>query len=156
RQEAAREQAADTQAFLDSLAPKQQVLANRLTTAQTFGTLRQQIAINKQIVAEDLAEIKAIKDRIRHLKLHGAALRAARDAIAALNQAIFQTRNEIAQLQEQRKQAAIDARQSHLEAQLAIAETTKSTKDDIAAEKALIAFDEAQIRRLKALKKAGK
>jgi len=63
-----------------------------------FGNTKQIIAANKAIVAADKAEINAIKDRIAHLHLHGAALKIAQAAIAQLNQEIFNTRNAIAQL----------------------------------------------------------
>jgi hypothetical protein len=150
---AAQAQEDATQAFIDQFSGKQQRLQNRLTNAQLFGNALQQIAINKQIVAADRAEINAIKDRIKHLRLHGDALKIAQAAIKALNQEIFNTRNAIAQLQAERKQAAVDARQAHLEAMLSIAETTASTRDDVAAQRALIRFDNAQIKRLLALKK---
>ncbi len=153
---AAQAQTDATQAFLDSFSGKRGRLDNRLATAAQSGTAKTQIALNKLIVSTDKAEISAIKDRITHLKLHGDALKIAKAAIQTLNQEIFNTRNAILQLQADRKQAIVDARQSHLEAQLAIAETTKSTADDRRAEKALIAFDQAQIRRLSALKKRGK
>ena len=152
-EDAAKAQADAIQAFIDSFSSQQTRLQNRLSKAQLLGNAKQQIEINKQIVAADRAEINAIKARIRHMHLHGDALKIAQQAIAALNQEIFNTRNAIQQLVAQRQQAIIDARQSHLEAQLAIAETTASVKDDRAAEKALIAFDRAQIARLRALKK---
>lgn len=151
--QAAQTQADATQAFIDSFAGQQQRLQNRLSRAQVSGTAKQQIALNKAIISADKDEIDAIQARIRHLKLHGDALKIARAAIQALNQEIFNTRNSILELQAQRKQALVDARQAHLEAQLAIAETTASTKDDTAAEKALIKFDQAQIRRILAIKR---
>lgn len=154
--DAAKAQAEATQAFIDAFSGKHDRLENRLSTAQLSGTANTQIAINKAIIVADKNEISAIKDRIRHLKLHGDALKAAKAAIATLTQEIFNTRNAIIQLNADRKQAIVDARQSHLEAQLAIAETTTFTKDDTAATRALIAFDNVQIARLKALKKAGK
>jgi hypothetical protein len=151
--DAAQAQADATAAFIASFAPKRQRLANRLATAEDLGTAKQQIALNKLIVATDAAEIKAIQARIRHLHLHGDALKAAKTEIERLNQEIFETRNAILQLQAARKQNLVDARQAHLEAQLSIAETTASTKDDVAAQKALIKFDQQQIRRILAIKR---
>jgi hypothetical protein len=152
-QDAARAQAEATQAFIELFTARQQQLQNRLTTAQTFGTIRQQIAANRAILAADQAEIRAIREFIAKKHLHGEALKAALAEIKRIQQEEFNTRNAIRQLQASRRQAIIDARQSHLEAQLSIAETTASTRDDVAAERALKRFDEAQIARLKALKK---
>jgi len=151
--DAARAQQQATQEFIDSFAGRRQRLENRLTTAETSGTAKQEIALNKAIVRADKDEIDAIKDRIRHLKLHGDALKTAKATIATLVQEIFNTRNTIAQLAAARKQNLADARQSHLEAQLSIAETTASTQDDVAAQKALIKFDQQQIRRILAIKR---
>lgn len=152
-QDAAQAQAEATQAFIDQFSGKQERLDNKLTSAQLSGNTTRQIAINKALIQADKNEINAIKDRIRHLHLHGDALRIALATIKALNQEIFNTRNAILSLQAERKQALTDARQSHLESILAIAETTASTRDDIAAEKALIKFDQAQIRRILAIKR---
>jgi hypothetical protein len=156
REKAAQAQQEATQAFIDSFAAGQQRLANQLTTAQTSGNAEQQIAINKLIVAADKDEINAIKARIRHLKLHGDALKIAKAEITQLIQDIFNTRNAIAQLREDRRQTLVAARQAHLEALLSIAETTASTRDDVVTEKALIALDRAQIRRILSIKKQRK
>jgi hypothetical protein len=151
--EAAERQNEALQNFINTFSGKRRRLGNKVTSAELAGNAQQQIALNKLIVAADNAEINAIQDRIRHLHLQGAALKLAQSTIEALNQEIFNTRNAIIQLQKDRKQALVDARQSHLEALLAIAETTKETRDDAAAEKALIKFDQAQIRRILAIKR---
>ncbi len=151
--EAAQAQADATQTFIDAFSGRRGRIEQRLTSAQLFGTAKTQIALNKLIIQADKAEIEAIQDRIRHLHLHGDALKLAQRTIEELNQEIFNTRNAILQLQSSRKQALADARQSHLEAQLSIAETTASTADDRAAQKALIAFDQVQIRRILAIKR---
>lgn len=83
-----------------------------------------------------------------------------RSVTAQLVSAEIAADNEVKKLREERKQAAItarqdviDARQAHLEALLSIADTTKRTSDDKKALEALIKFDVAQIDRLKKIRK---
>ena len=158
-QDAADAQTKATEAFINAFAPQQQRLENRITVDQNRGALRAAIRDTNALIAFFRRERAEIARRIKQMHLHGDALKAAKAAITALTQDIFDQRQALADLvqeqakqREANKQLAIEARQSHLEALLAIAEARDDPKRQAAAIEALIRFDENQIRRLKKLR----
>jgi len=159
--DAATAQADATQAFIDAfLGGRETLLRRRLERAGNTDTVADDLRINEGIKRVLKARLKAIQDRIRSLHLHGEALRIAKEAIktlgdqiASLNTTIDEETTQLANQRQAAAQAALDARQTHLEAILSIAQTTPQTGDDRRALEALIAFDNRRIAALRAVKK---
>lgn len=151
--EAARTQAENTQKFIDAFTPKTTGLERLLARAGATPGLGDDIRFNRLLLRRYIAEQKAIRDRIRNMHLHGDALKIALDAIRAINASIASTRLEITRLSMERAQQAREDRMAHLEAMLAIAETTKRKSDDKKWLEAIIAADTARIKQLQAKKK---
>lgn len=103
--EDAKERASDlTQAFIDSFEKREQFLKNKITKAGLTPQLADDKAATEALLAFYIKEREEIKRRIKQMKLHGDALKIARDAIRALNQTIFETRNEINSIQQQQNE----------------------------------------------------
>lgn len=132
--DAAQAQTAATEAFIQRHGHAK--LDARLAVAAANDNVKAEIAINKAIVASDVAEIAALRERIKHLHLHGDALKAARAAIAAAQQEIKLTQIQIQKDQEALKQSIEDALNQRLDLRIQIASTQGNVAAEIKARRA--------------------
>lgn len=93
------------------------------------------------------------RKQIKDLQTRKETLAADTTQIITLNKQIHDLQKQQAEALAQQLQNAQDARQTHLEALLSIAETTTGTRDDVKALNAIIDFDRKRIDALKRKKK---
>lgn len=141
--DAAKQQEEQTKAFIEQFGGGR---ARRLRQAELAAALTEgaqdDLAVDKRIKKFLLDKRKAIRDRIKELKLHGDALKAARDAIKKLNDEIDRINNEIAQdqlnVQSQRERS--------IELDIELADINENQKRQISLRKKLIAEIKREIR----------
>ncbi len=137
------------QALLDLFQGQQ----TRITDALISAGPRRELALTIKLRNLFRQQREETRKRIQDLQTRKATLTDETTQIKELNKQIKELRKQQADALAEQVAARRDAQQAHLEALLSIAETTKSTSDDKKREKALIAFDQAQIRRILAIKR---
>jgi TP901 family phage tail tape measure protein len=103
-----------TKSFLTAFDPAQQKILNQITTAGLTEWLGDDIKLQQALVAFLRNMVKQIQDRIKRLGLTGDALAAAKGAIKAANQFIFNVLNDIAQDEKAQQKRIQDLRDEQL------------------------------------------
>lgn len=144
------------QKILDAISRRQATLENLAARAEGTPGLRDDVIFAKALLTFFERTLRAVRNSALSAK-------AKADEIAVLTREIIDQQKRVADaikaLADARAaaaQSARDARQTHLEAILSIAETTTQTRDDRAALTALIKFDQIQIDRINAIKRKRK
>lgn len=135
-----------TQAFIDSFQKREQFLKNRITKAGLSPQLADDKAATEALLAFYIAERNAIKKRIQQMHLHDEALKIAKAAIDALNQSIFDTRNEINSIQQQQDERI----KQKLDLRIQLAEINENVPQQIRLHRLKLAQIQKELARLKA------
>jgi TP901 family phage tail tape measure protein len=143
-----------TRAFIEGFSPRRQKLANALIEAGLTERLSDDIKSGKAIVAFLKALVQAIKGRISSLQLTGDALKAAQAAIAAINQEIFNTLNDIASDQQDAIKRTQEILNQKLDFKIQIADAQGNVAAQIRAHRAKLAQITKEL--VKAKKQYGK
>ena len=124
-----------------------------LAAAQDTKRVTDDIKAYQLLIRINIQAIRIIKKYVKDFDARTAAVKQLTEANKGYTREIQKLQAEQRTATEAAAQSARDARQTHLEALLSIAQTTQTTTDDRRRLNALIAFDKAQIARILAIRK---